>query len=109
MKDFVREYFDRLLLVFVYFTLLFAVLFLILHKADPQNVGWAREQGNTFAGALIGLITGVQTGMAIANKQRDKADVQAAADAVGAAAAAAEALSRMQGSESNGKPNQTNQ
>lgn len=55
---FIRDNFDKLLLVFLFLCALSALLHLVHHNSDMEQVHWAREVVDTILGALLGLITG---------------------------------------------------
>lgn len=53
-----RENFDKLLLTVVFLTCIGLVVHMAHHSADSDEILWARELAQTFAGGLLGLITG---------------------------------------------------
>ena len=59
--EFVRDHFDKLLLVVLVVYMIDVVIYLsVFSMAAPETIGWARELTAAFAGALVGLITGVR-------------------------------------------------
>lgn len=73
MKEFIEKHFDKLLLAFIVVYLIHVVIFLSIYVKQPETISWAREMTSGFAGALIGLITGIRVG------QKLEQDKQAAA------------------------------
>lgn len=53
-----RDNFDKLLLTIVFLTCVGLVIHMTHHHADSEEILWARELAQTFAGGLLGLITG---------------------------------------------------
>ena len=66
----------KLLLAGLYMALVSLVLHMVHYHAEPQHIGWAREQAGTVIGALIGLITGVRAGIAMGVKQQIEQQAQ---------------------------------
>lgn len=75
MRDFIEKHFDKLLLAATVWYLIHVVIFLSVYVKQPETISWAREMTSGFAGALIGLITGIRVG------QKMEQDKQAAAAA----------------------------
>ena len=53
-----RDSFDKLLLVAVFIFMVIAVVHMTHDARDTEQILWARELAGTFAGGLLGLITG---------------------------------------------------
>lgn len=53
-----RDNFDKLLLTMVFVFLVLVVLHMDHDSKDQDQILWARELAGTFAGGLLGLITG---------------------------------------------------
>ena len=53
-----RENFDKLLLTGVFMFMVVMVLHMTHDARDTEQILWARELAGTFAGGLLGLITG---------------------------------------------------
>lgn len=56
--DFIKDNFDKLLLVSVFLVLVGMVVHFSHDGRDAAVIAWGREQAGTVLGALLGLITG---------------------------------------------------
>lgn len=66
--DFIEGHFDKLLLALIVFWLANRAT---MPGIEEHAAGWAREQASAALGALIGLITGVRLGIAIAERRNN--------------------------------------
>lgn len=53
-----RDNFDKMLLVCIFVFMVLVVIHMTHDQKDHEQVLWARELAGTFAGGLLGLITG---------------------------------------------------
>lgn len=58
MTGWIRDHFDKLLMLMVATCFALLVLHMSHDSHDAGNVNWAREQASLALGALIGLVTG---------------------------------------------------
>ncbi len=61
-REFIERHFDKLLLGAIVVWLIHVVIFLAIYVNNPETLSWARELTSGFAGALVGLITGIRMG-----------------------------------------------
>jgi ABC-type nitrate/sulfonate/bicarbonate transport system permease component len=57
-SKFVRDSFDKIVLLFLTLVLIALVLHMAHDKLDEAQISWAREMTGTVLGGLLGLITG---------------------------------------------------
>lgn len=74
MQEFLKTQFDKLLLTFLFLTVFFSVIIMVHNHIEPSVVSWGRETAAGFSGALLGLITGMKVGMAIAATKGESND-----------------------------------